>query len=86
MYGSRARNRNSSRPGTPPDENTAMVLSISRIRDVGTDTIGVSCFVDDAEDDRELIGKDQRKAMELTEQKSGIGWKFAGQGISHILI
>jgi len=82
MYGLRARNGIRSRPGTPPDENTAMVLSISRIGNAGTDVMGADYFADDTEDDREVMRKDQRKTMELTEQKSGIGWKFAGQGLS----
>jgi hypothetical protein len=84
MYGLRACNGIRSRPGTPPDENTAMVLSISRIGDVGTDMMRADYFPDDIEDDREVMGKDQRKIMELTEQKSGIGWKFAGQGMFHV--
>jgi hypothetical protein len=84
MYGLRARNGIRSRPGTPPDENTAMVLSISRIGDTGTDILRADYFADDTEDDREVMGKDQRKTMELTEQKSGIGWKFAGQGMFHV--
>jgi hypothetical protein len=58
-----------------------MVLSISRIGDAGTDMMRADYFADDTEDDREVMGKDQRKTMELTEQRSGIGWKYAGQGI-----
>lgn len=84
MYGLRARNRIRSRSGTPPDEDTAMVLSISRVGDAGTDMMRADYFADDTEDDREVMGKDQRKTMELTEQKSGIGWKFASQGMFHI--
>jgi len=84
MYGLRARNGIRSRPGTPPDENTAMVLSISRIADAGTDIIRADYFAEDMEDDREVMGKDQRKTMGLTEQKSGIVWKFASQGMLHV--
>jgi hypothetical protein len=84
MYGLRARNGIRSRPGTPPDENTAMVLSISRIADAGTDIIRADYFAEDTEDDREVMGKDQRKTMGLTEQESGIVWKFAGQGMLHV--
>ncbi len=84
MYGLRARNGIRSRPGTPPDENTGMVLSISRIGDAGAGMMGADYFADDTEDDREVMGRDQRKIIELTEQKSGIGWKFAGQGILHV--
>jgi hypothetical protein len=84
MYGLRARNGIRSRPGTPPDENTAMVLSISRIADAGTDIIRADYFAEDTEDDREVMGKDQRKTMGLTEQKSGIVWKFASQGMLHV--
>jgi hypothetical protein len=84
MYGLRARNGIRSRPGTPPDENTAMILSVSGIGEARTDIIRAAYFADDAEDDREVMGKDQRKTMELTEQKSGIEWKFAGQGILHV--
>jgi hypothetical protein len=61
-----------------------MVLSISRIGDAGTDMMGADYFADDIEDDREVIAKDQRKTMDLTEQKSGIEWKFAGQGMFYI--
>jgi hypothetical protein len=61
-----------------------MVLSISRIGDAGIDMMRTDYSTDDTEDDREVMGKDRRKTMELTEQKSGIGWKFAGQGMFHI--
>ena len=86
MYGLRARNGIRFRPGTPPDEDTAMVLSISRIGDAGTDMMRADYFADDIGDDREVMGKDQRRATELTELKSGIKWKFAGQGIFRVSI
>lgn len=65
-------------------ENVAMVLSISGIGDAGADIARVDYVADDTEDDREALGKDERKRIELTEQKSGIGWKFAGQGVLHV--
>jgi len=62
-----------------------MVLSISRVGDAGIDMMRADYFTDDTEYDKEVMGKDQRKTMELTEQKSGIGWKFVGQGTFHVL-
>lgn len=80
LYGLKGRNRTKSQPGTPPNEDTAMVLSRSSIGDAGTGIMRTNIFIEDSEDDRDVMGKCQRRTMELTEGKSGIGWKFAGQG------
>jgi hypothetical protein len=62
-----------------------MVLSRSSVGDAGMDFMSLNHAIEDTEDYRDVIGKDQLKKMDLTEGKSGIGWKFAGQGKIHHL-
>jgi hypothetical protein len=83
-YGLKARRGIRSRPGTPPDDRTAMILSGSRVEELGSVT-GTDYFGDETssgeEDARGRLNGDRRRNVELTEGRSGIVWKFAGQGM-----
>lgn len=81
MYGlaTRRKGNDSSRPGSgsrTPD--TAMVLSGARV----TEELGYEIDSLSSDDDLTTIGSTGKRAstMELTESRSGIGWKFANQG------
>jgi hypothetical protein len=81
MYGlaTRRMGANSSRPGSgsrTPD--MAMVLSGARV----TEELGYEIDSLSSDDDLANMGSGSKggQTMELTESKSGIGWKFANQG------
>jgi len=61
---------------------SAMVLSDTRA--IAADDGLMDYFVESASSDEETLTPRRRRAqgMELSENKSGIGWKFANQGIS----
>jgi hypothetical protein len=84
MYGLKARGVARLRPRSPPDEYNAMVLSRTRVGVDGTEVVRTEVFeeMNSGEgDDRDRMRIQQRKSAELTENQSGIGWKFAGQGM-----
>lgn len=76
MYGIASKRGSRSSPGsgrnTPSDNDRALVLSGSEMVDYFSD------IEDERERNRVAIGG--ARALELEEKRSGIGWKFAGQG------
>jgi hypothetical protein len=93
MYGLATRRKNTdSRPASSTSSGSstpkagytnAMVLSSSR--NVDEEVTGY--FVESVSEDEDLsqIPNKGRQTMELTESRSGIGWKFANQGKSTII-
>lgn len=81
MYGlaTRRKEKDSSRPGPGSrTQDMSMVLSGARV----TEELGYEIDSLSSDDDLTNIGSTGKRpsTMELTESRSGIGWKFANQG------
>jgi hypothetical protein len=78
MVGVKARRGIRSRPGTPPDDSKALVLSSNRVEESTGDIVEDMSSGEEYEGDS--LHREQRRTLDITENKSGIGWKYAGQG------
>jgi hypothetical protein len=79
MVGLKARRGFGSRPSTPPDDSQALVLTSEWASQSTMDLVDDSSG-DDCEPSR--LRTRQARPVEITEQQSGISWKFASQGLS----
>ncbi|KAI9741414.1 MAG: hypothetical protein M1818_004220 [Claussenomyces sp. TS43310] len=89
MYGSATRTSKratTSRPDTPPDDYRCAVVLRSATSNVkGGDVVDYYAEQTSEEEEdsgRFMSNRSERQGIDVTEGKSGIGWKYAGQGLN----